>query len=149
MLARTRATPLPSSCTHPCNPCSCSGALAPSEPRRWSSSPRAPARSRSRASRPAAPGKRWPSSARASRPKLVALGDEAAAERLAPRLPPGTRLLRGRGALEQIARECEYDVAVHGVVGAAGLPASVAVLERGKTLALANKGVAWYWPVHC
>jgi 1-deoxy-D-xylulose-5-phosphate reductoisomerase len=28
---------------------------------------------------------------------------------------------------------------VHGVVGAAGLPASVAVLERGKTLALANK----------
>jgi len=73
------------------------------------------------------------------RPRLVAIHDEAAAERLAPRLPPGTRLLRGRGALEQIARECEYDVAVHGVVGAAGLPASVAVLERGKTLALANK----------
>ncbi len=73
------------------------------------------------------------------RPRIVALGDEAAAERLAPRLPPGTRLLRGPGALEQIARECEYDTAVHGVVGAAGLLASVRVLERGKTLALANK----------
>ncbi len=73
------------------------------------------------------------------RPRFVALGDEAAAERLAPRLPPGTRLLRGPGALEQIARECEYDIAVHGVVGAAGLVASVRVLERGKTLALANK----------
>jgi 1-deoxy-D-xylulose-5-phosphate reductoisomerase len=73
------------------------------------------------------------------RPRCVALVDEAAAERLAPRLPAGTRLFRGPGALEEIARECDYDVALHGVVGAAGLPASVAVLERGKKLALANK----------
>jgi len=73
------------------------------------------------------------------RPRWVAVGDESAAERLAARLPAGTRLLRGPGALEEIARECDYDVAVHGVVGAAGLPASVRVLERGKTLALANK----------
>ena len=73
------------------------------------------------------------------RPRCVALRDEAAAERLAPLLQAGTRLFRGANALEEIARECEYDVAVHGVVGAAGLPASVAVLERGKTLALANK----------
>jgi 1-deoxy-D-xylulose-5-phosphate reductoisomerase len=73
------------------------------------------------------------------RPRCVALGDAAAAERLAPRLPPGTRLFRGPGALEEIARECDYDVALHGVVGAAGLMASVRVLERGKTLALANK----------
>ena len=32
-----------------------------------------------------------------------------------------------------------YDVCVHGIVGAAGLPASRRVLESGKTLALANK----------
>src|SRR5262245_25718698 len=50
------------------------------------------------------------------RPRCVALVDEAAAERLAPRLPAGTRLFRGPGALEEIARECEYDVALHGVV---------------------------------
>ncbi len=73
------------------------------------------------------------------RPGCVALTDEAAAERLAPLLAPGTRLFRGPAALEQIARECAYDTAVHGVVGAAGLPASVCILERGRTLALANK----------
>ena len=73
------------------------------------------------------------------RPDCVALSDEAAAERLAPLLPAGTRLFRGPDALEEIARECSYDVAVHGVVGASGLAASVRVLERGKTLALANK----------
>jgi 1-deoxy-D-xylulose-5-phosphate reductoisomerase len=73
------------------------------------------------------------------RPRCVALCDEASAERLAPLLPPGTKLFRGPGALEEIARECEYDVALHGVVGAAGLMASVRVLERGKKLALANK----------
>jgi 1-deoxy-D-xylulose-5-phosphate reductoisomerase len=73
------------------------------------------------------------------RPRCVALVDEEAAERLEPRLPPGTRLFRGSSALEEIARECDYDVALHGVVGAAGLLASVRVLERGKRLALANK----------
>ncbi|MBK7641816.1 MAG: 1-deoxy-D-xylulose-5-phosphate reductoisomerase [Planctomycetes bacterium] len=72
-------------------------------------------------------------------PRWVALEDEAAAERIAPQLPVGTHLHRGPRALEAIAAECEYDIAVHGVVGAAGLPASVRVLERGKTLALANK----------
>jgi 1-deoxy-D-xylulose-5-phosphate reductoisomerase len=73
------------------------------------------------------------------RPRCVALVERPAAERLAPLLAPGTRLFTGPGALEEIARECEYDLALHGVVGAAGLLASVRVLERGKTLALANK----------
>jgi 1-deoxy-D-xylulose-5-phosphate reductoisomerase len=73
------------------------------------------------------------------RPRFVAVTDEAAAERLRPTLPPSTKLFAGAHALETIAREAEYDVAVHGVVGAAGLLPSVAVLERGRILALANK----------
>ena len=73
------------------------------------------------------------------RPRFVAVTDEEAAARLAPRLPSVTKLFSGPRALETIAREAEYDVAVHGVVGAAGLLASVAVLERGRILALANK----------
>lgn len=73
------------------------------------------------------------------RPAWVALRDPQAAAELAPRLPVGTHLLSGPQALETIARDCEYDIAVHGVVGAAGLLPSVAVLERGKRLALANK----------
>ena len=73
------------------------------------------------------------------RPRLVALTDPEAADALRPKLPPEIGLLAGPDALEQLAREGRYELAVHGVVGAAGLPASVAVLERGLDLALANK----------
>jgi len=73
------------------------------------------------------------------RPRFVALAEEAAAEALRPRLPTSTKLFSGPRALEEIAIEADYDVAVHGVVGAAGLLPSVRVLERGRTLALANK----------
>jgi 1-deoxy-D-xylulose-5-phosphate reductoisomerase len=73
------------------------------------------------------------------RPRFVALADAAAAERLAGALPPGTELLAGPGALEELCRVARYDVALNGVVGAAGLRSSLAVLERGRTLALANK----------
>jgi 1-deoxy-D-xylulose-5-phosphate reductoisomerase len=72
-------------------------------------------------------------------PAFVALADEEAAEKLRPHLQPGTKLFSGPRALEEIALEADYDVALHGVVGAAGLPASIRVLERGRTLALANK----------
>lgn len=73
------------------------------------------------------------------RPAFVALTDAEAAEALAGELPPSTKLFSGPDALEAIAVEADYDVAVHGVVGAAGLIPSVRVLERGRTLALANK----------
>ena len=73
------------------------------------------------------------------RPPFVALEDSAAAEQLRPRLPAGTALLAGPGAAEELARIAAYDVAVHGVVGAAGLAVSLAVLRRGSVLALANK----------
>ncbi len=77
--------------------------------------------------------------AREHRVPYVAMADEEAAERLAPELPPGTTLLRGANCLAELVAATDFDVCVHGVVGAAGLPASVAVLERGRTLALANK----------
>jgi len=77
--------------------------------------------------------------ARELRPPMVALSDPAAAERLRPELPAGVHLFSGPDALERIAREADYQTCVHGVVGSAGLRASVAVLERGRTLALANK----------
>jgi 1-deoxy-D-xylulose-5-phosphate reductoisomerase len=73
------------------------------------------------------------------RPRWVALSDAPAAAALARELPAGVELFAGPDALAEIAARAEYDVAVHGVVGAAGLAPSVAVLERGKTLALANK----------
>lgn len=73
------------------------------------------------------------------RPRFVALCDPEGAEQLASRLPRDIALLRGSTAMVELCQVARYDVAVHGVVGAAGLQASVAVLERGKDLALANK----------
>ena len=75
--------------------------------------------------------------ARAVRPKVVALADAASAPRLARLLPPGTELLAGPEALATAAATA--DIAVNGVVGFAGLPVTVAVLEAGRRLALANK----------
>ena len=72
-------------------------------------------------------------------PRFAALTDEDAAAKLRPHLPRSVRLFSGPLALEEIALEADYDVAVHGVVGAIGLMPSVRILERGKTPALANK----------
>ena len=71
------------------------------------------------------------------RPRLVAVVDPAAAAMLADRLPPGTELTVGEAALADAAREA--DVVVNGVVGFAGLGVTLAALEAGRRLALANK----------
>jgi 1-deoxy-D-xylulose-5-phosphate reductoisomerase len=89
-----------------------------------------------------AAGSRWQTvleQARELRPPVVALADPEAAERLRAELDPSVAVLSGPNALVQICDEARYDLAVHGVVGARGLAASVRVLERGVDLALANK----------
>jgi 1-deoxy-D-xylulose-5-phosphate reductoisomerase len=71
------------------------------------------------------------------RPAIVAVTDPAAAVGLAERLPSGTELLVGPDSLEVVATS--GDTAVNGIVGFAGLRATIATLEAGKRLALANK----------
>jgi len=71
------------------------------------------------------------------RPAKVAVADSAAAAELAGRLPRGVELIAGEEALGEIATEAE--VVVNGVVGFAGLPVTLAALEAGRRLALANK----------
>lgn len=77
--------------------------------------------------------------AREFAPRYVALEDEAAAHELRALLPASCELLSGPDALERLCERAEFDLAVHGVVGARGVRASESVLTRGKTLALANK----------
>lgn len=72
-------------------------------------------------------------------PPFVGIVDEEAADRLRPELPEGTTLFHGPDAMTDLARELDYETCVHGIVGAAGLRPSVAVLEHGRRLALANK----------
>jgi 1-deoxy-D-xylulose-5-phosphate reductoisomerase len=72
-------------------------------------------------------------------PELVAVEDRAAAERLRPLLPDGTRLVSGAGALVEVATHDAVDRVVAGMVGAAGLAPVAAALAGGKGVALANK----------
>ena len=71
------------------------------------------------------------------RPEVVAIGDESLAADLAARLPPGTEVVAGVDGLASIATVA--DVVVNGVVGFAGLTVTLAALEAGRRLALANK----------
>ena len=71
------------------------------------------------------------------RPRVVAVADEDAGRTLVGRLPAGTELVVGPSALVDAAKEA--DVVVNGVVGFAGLDVTLATLEAGKRLALANK----------
>ena len=77
--------------------------------------------------------------AREFRPAVVAVADPEAAERLRAELDPAIALVSGPDAAERLAAELDYDLAVHGMVGAAGVLPSARVLERGRDLALANK----------
>ncbi len=75
--------------------------------------------------------------ARAVRPEVVAIGDATLAGELAEQLPSGTEVLAGPDGLAAIAAIA--DVVVNGVVGFAGLSVTLAALEAGRRLALANK----------
>ncbi|HEV3367631.1 MAG TPA: 1-deoxy-D-xylulose-5-phosphate reductoisomerase, partial [Acidimicrobiales bacterium] len=70
-------------------------------------------------------------------PEVVAIGDVASAVRLKEMLPVGVELVVGVEGLAAIATLA--DVAVNGVVGFAGLSVTLAALQAGRRLALANK----------
>jgi 1-deoxy-D-xylulose-5-phosphate reductoisomerase len=71
------------------------------------------------------------------RPDVVAIADAGLVPKLEELVPPGTEVLGGRDALAAISRE--PDVVLNAVVGFAGLPVTMAALESGRRLALANK----------
>jgi 1-deoxy-D-xylulose-5-phosphate reductoisomerase len=70
------------------------------------------------------------------RPEIVAVADADRAGELAERLP-GVEVRAGADGLASIGAEA--DVCVNGVVGFAGLRVTLAALEAGRRLALANK----------
>lgn len=74
------------------------------------------------------------------RPDAVAVADPEAfgAARAAGAFPSGTDLLGGPEGLVELAGR-EADSVLNGVVGAAGLPATLAALDSGARVALANK----------
>ncbi|MXW99237.1 MAG: 1-deoxy-D-xylulose-5-phosphate reductoisomerase [Acidimicrobiaceae bacterium] len=71
------------------------------------------------------------------RPDIVAIADASRAAALAERLPDTVELLAGSDAMAAAAEVA--DTVINGVVGFAGLPVTLAALEAGKRLGLANK----------
>jgi len=77
----------------------------------------------------------------AFQPRFAVMRDEAAAEALQQQLPPGspTEVLQGEAGLTRIVTAAEVDTVMAAIVGAAGLPSTLAAADAGKTLLLANK----------
>jgi 1-deoxy-D-xylulose-5-phosphate reductoisomerase len=74
-------------------------------------------------------------------PPVVAIADEAAAAEMHEAVGSlrGVELLIGPDAAEQLAKDTEADIVLNALVGSSGLGPTLAVLQTGKTLALANK----------
>ena len=80
--------------------------------------------------------------ARRVRPRALALERAADSQVARARLAeaaPGATIEVGKGAAARMVAALECDTVLNGIVGAAGLAASLATLERGLRLALANK----------
>ncbi len=75
--------------------------------------------------------------AREFRPPVVVVGDPSLAGAVEAGVPRGTAVLTGEAGLVEGAQGA--DVVLNAVVGFAGLPVTLATLEAGKRLALANK----------
>jgi 1-deoxy-D-xylulose-5-phosphate reductoisomerase len=77
--------------------------------------------------------------ARALRPEVVALVDDAEAPALARDLPPGCRLEVGAEAVAELATADGAEVVLNGITGSVGLLPTLRALDAGRRLALANK----------
>lgn len=78
--------------------------------------------------------------ARATGARMAALSDTEAAEAAAGKFEEmGVRLFRGPEGVLEMIRAAEFDIALNSIVGSAGLAPTLVVLEKGATLALANK----------
>ena len=74
-------------------------------------------------------------------PRWAVMMDADAAEQLERELPADcpTKVAHGQAALAEVASAAQVDVVMASIVGAAGLPSTLAAARAGKTLLLANK----------
>ncbi|WP_440118858.1 1-deoxy-D-xylulose-5-phosphate reductoisomerase [Paenibacillus sp. QZ-Y1] len=73
------------------------------------------------------------------RPKKVSVGSKELAETIAPHLPAGTQLFYGNEGLVEVAAGTDADMVVTAVVGSIGLESTLAAIDAGKQIGLANK----------
>lgn len=77
--------------------------------------------------------------ARRFHPSVVCVATKDLAEVAAAALPQGIRVLYGEEGLVETAVEGDADIVVTAIVGSRGLPATLAAIDAGKTIGLANK----------
>lgn len=75
----------------------------------------------------------------AFRPKKASVADKESADSLRPFLPPGVELFYGEEGLSEVAAGTDADTVVTAIVGSAGLRSTLAAIDAGKHIALANK----------
>ena len=74
------------------------------------------------------------------RPSMVCMADESAAGDLRVRISDlGTRVLSGEQGMIELAASADCDTVLNSVVGIAGLLPTLAAMDAGKDIALANK----------
>ncbi|WP_128101424.1 1-deoxy-D-xylulose-5-phosphate reductoisomerase [Paenibacillus sp. DCT19] len=73
------------------------------------------------------------------KPKKVSVGSKELADYIAPLIPTGTQVFHGKEGLVEIAAGTEADTVVTAVVGSLGLESTLAAIEAGKQIGLANK----------
>jgi 1-deoxy-D-xylulose-5-phosphate reductoisomerase len=69
----------------------------------------------------------------------VAIAEERFSDNLRHACPAGTRALAGRAGLVELVETCDANFVLAAIIGAAGLPATLAAVGRGLDVGLANK----------
>ncbi|CAG7623850.1 1-deoxy-D-xylulose-5-phosphate reductoisomerase [Paenibacillus allorhizosphaerae] len=72
-------------------------------------------------------------------PKKVSVATKALADQLAAQVPSGVQLFYGPEGLLEVAAGTEADIVVTALVGSQGLQSTLAAIEAGKQIGLANK----------
>ncbi|MGL4347717.1 MAG: 1-deoxy-D-xylulose-5-phosphate reductoisomerase [Chitinophagaceae bacterium] len=72
-------------------------------------------------------------------PNTVVIGKSSDYSKVKRQLPSNIKILVGEKALCDVAKEEDYDMLLAAIVGSVGLSSTYEALERGKTVALANK----------
>ncbi|MBE9913216.1 1-deoxy-D-xylulose-5-phosphate reductoisomerase [Paenibacillus donghaensis] len=72
-------------------------------------------------------------------PRKVSVATREQAERIQTEVPAGTKVYYGDQGLIEIAAGTDADLVVTAVMGSVGLPSTLAAIEAGKTIGLANK----------
>ncbi|GIO66861.1 1-deoxy-D-xylulose-5-phosphate reductoisomerase [Paenibacillus sp. FSL M7-1455] len=77
--------------------------------------------------------------ARRFKPRKVSVATRELAEQIKAEVPAGTEVFYGDHGLIEIAAGTDADIVVTAVMGSLGLPSTLAAIEAGKTIGLANK----------